>query len=437
MCGIIRLAQIVFFMLALMTQISYAQQKPIDTNSVFFQRPYILGVVAFNQERFEDAIVQFRRALKYIPDESAALTYLMFSGFQLEDGATTTEAGEKLITQGKDSGRTLFITAKGYRLAGDEQKAREYFGRIADREDDPYVDAAEFALAETGLNYRPKGFRGSAIFGAENDSNVASAPDQDIVGAQDIDDSRLVGTLQLSYNHRLGARYHLGSNLAAWIQSYSDDASGAFAYSTTRGDLHGGVVGQGWDLQLTAEQEILDRDRADYLESLRYKLVYNQKITDSYRLTIRGDLSDDDYKGVYDPQDGESTSYGLQNRFMTPEVVQGSYFSLDFNSRRNETPSLSIYSFDAVGAKLSFFSPLPKWSLYTNIHYRGEERTYDKVAGFSDREDTAAEWYFKLGKFWSRKLRSEAFYQLYDNDSNLVANTYEKVVYGAQVIYGF
>jgi tetratricopeptide (TPR) repeat protein len=413
------------------------QAKPDPTNDVSFQRPFIIGIVAFNKEDYARAIEKFKAALQVAPDNKGALTYLMFAGFKANDGKTTADAGDRLIALGDDTSRTLFITARGHRLAGNEAQARIYFSQIADRDDDPYLDSAEFALSETGLNYRPKGLRGSLTLAYEHDTNISASPsDSSSTTGTDLADDRWVITASLQYNHRIGERYYVGGSLVALDQFYDGTAARNFEIDLARFGIHGGMVGSGWDVKLAYEHEELGFGHDEYIQTERGILTYNQRITNNYRITLVGRIADDIFKQS-SIQDAVKTDYEFNNSILLPFVTEGARLSLDYRYRKNDTDDTSVFSYDSDQYRVGIFSPLPWWSTYIDVSYTREDRDYDEPNPTVVRSDKYTEQSFKLGKVWTRNLRNEIYYHYYDASSNIAQFEYDQETTGINFIYSF
>jgi len=419
--------------------VSFAAEKPAavnPANDIRFQRPFIIGIVAFNKGDYEKAIKKFQRALKVSPDNKGALTYLLFAGFKAENGKVTAQAGDKLIANGDDSSRTLFITAKGHRLANNENQAREYFGRIADRPDDPYQTSAELALAETGLSYRPKGWNGSLITAYERDTNISSAPsDSANVNASNIKDFRWVFTAASQYNHRIGERFYIGVSGLALSQFYNKRVAQNFEVDLARLGAHVGMVGYGWDGKLAVERELIGFGHDEFIKTNRAILTYNQKITKNYRISLVARIADDQF-----PQNGlqDATKFDLElnNRVLLPFIAQGASFSLGYRKRDNDTDNTSTFSYESDQYRASFFSPLPWFSTYVDISYRKEDREYDEPNP-TVRNDDYRETSIKIGKVWNRSFRNEIYYRYFDADSSLTNFVYDQETTGINLIYSF
>ncbi len=424
-----------------LTQISIslaANKKPVinPANDVRFQRPFIIGIVAFNKGNYAKAIKKFQRALKVAPNNKGALTYLMFAGFKAENGKVTAQAGDKLIANGDDSSRTLFITAKGHRLAKNENRAREYFGRIADRPDDPYQTSAELALAETGLSYRPKGFNGSIITAYERDTNISSAPsDSANVNASNIKDFRWTVTASAQYNHRIGERFYVGVTGLLLDQFYKKSGSKNFEVDLARLGFHAGMVGFGWDTRLAVERELVGFGHDEFIVTNRATLTYNQKITKNYRVSLVARVADDTFP-QNSLQDAKKYDFEFNNRVLLPFIAQGASVSLDYRKRENNTDDTSTFSYESDQYRASFFSPLPWYSTYIDISYRKEDRDYDEPNP-TDRNDKYRETSFKIGKVWNRSFRNEIYYRYYDADSSLASFVYNQETTGINLIYSF
>ena len=418
---------------------SYADDKKpsIDpTNDIRFQRPFIVGIVAFNKGDYDKAIKKFQRALKVAPNNKSALTYLMFSGFKAKNGNITAQAGDKLIANGDDSSRTLFITAKGHRLANNEKLARKYFGRIAERPDDPYQTSAELALAETGLSYRPKGLSGALITAYERDTNISSAPsDSANVNASNIKDFRWVVTASAQYNQRIGKRYYIGVSGLLFDQFYKKDISHNFGVDLARLGVHTGVVGYGWDGRIAVERELIGFGHDEFIVTNRAILTYNQKITKNYRLSLVARIADDRFP-QNSLQDATKTDLEFNNRILLPFLAQGASISLDYRKRKNDTDDTSIFSYKSNQYRASFFTPLPWHSTYLDISYRKEDRDYNEPNP-TDRNDKYHETSFKIGKVWNRSLRNEIYYRYYDAESSLASFVYDQETTGINLIYSF
>jgi len=415
-----------------------AEVKPVanPANDVRFQRPFIIGIVAFNKEDYAKAIKKFQQALSVAPGNKSALTYLMFAGFKSENGKVTADAGDQLIAAGDDSSRTLFIAAKGHRLANNENRAREYFGRIAEREDDPYQTSAELALAETGLSYRPKGLRGSFILAYERDTNISSAPsDAANVNASNIKDFRWAVTASAQYNHRIGERYYVGASTLLLDQFYKKDEAHDFEIDLARFGVHAGIVGYGWDAKLALEHEDVGFGHDEFIDTERLIITYNQKITKNYRISLVGKVADDTFPDN-SLQDAKKYDFEFNNRILLPFIAQGASISLDYRKRENDTDDTSTFSYESDQYRVGVFSPLPWFSTYVDISYRKEDREYDEPNP-TDRNDTYKETSFKLGKVWNRSLRNEIYYRYYDADSSLSSFVYDQETTGINLIYSF
>jgi len=415
-----------------------ADKKPVvnPASDVRFQRPFIIGVVAFNKGDYEKAIKKFQRALSVAPNNKSALTYLMFAGFKAEDGKVTAQAGDRLIANGDDSSRTLFITAKGHRLAKNENRAREYFGRIAERPDDPYQTSAELALAETGLGYRPRGFNGSLIVAYERDTNISSAPGESAnVNASNIKDFRWAVTASAQYNHRIGERFYIGGTGLLLDQFYNKDVSKNFEIDLARFGVHAGMVGYGWDAKLAVERELVGFGHDEFITTNRAILTYNQKITKNYRVSLIGRIAYDTFpqNGL---QDAKKYDFEFNNRILLPIIAQGASISLNYRKRDNDTDNTSTFSYESDQYRASFFTPLPWYSTYVDISYRRENRDYNEPNPTS-RNDKYSETSFKLGKVWNRSFRNEIYYRYYDADSSLANFVYDQETTGINLIYSF
>jgi len=407
-----------------------------SANDVRFQRPFIIGIVAFNKGDYPKAIKKFQQALTVDPNNKGALTYLMFAGFKSENGAVTAQAGDKLIANGDDSSRTLFIAAKGHRLANNEQQAREYFGRIAERQDDPYQTSSELALAETGLNYRPKGFSGSLIVAYERDTNIASAPsDSANVNASNIKDFRWVVTASAQYNHRIGERYYIGATGLLLDQFYKNNVSKDFEVELARLGFHGGIVGYGWDAKLAVEHELIGFGHDEFINTNRAILSYNQKITKNYRISLIGRVADDTFP-QNGQQDAKKYDFEFNNRILLPFVAQGASLSLNYRRRENDTDRTSTFSYESDQYRVGIFSPLPWYSTYVDVSYRKEDREYDEPNP-TDRDDKYKETSLKIGKVWNRNFRNEIYYRYYDAQSSLDTFVYDQETTGINLIYSF
>ncbi len=413
-------------------------KKPVvnPANDIRFQRPFIIGIVAFNKGNYDKAIKKFQRALKVAPNNKGALTYLMFSGFKAENGKVTAQAGDKLIANGDDSSRTLFITAKGHRLAKNENLAREYFGRIADRPDDPYQTSAELALAETGLSYRPKGFNGTFITAYERDTNISSAPSGSAnVNASNIKDFRWAVTASAQYNQRIGERYYVGVTGLLLDQFYKKSVSHNFEVDLARLGFHAGMVGYGWDGRLAIERELVGFGHDEFIITNRAILTYNQKVTKNYRISLVARVADDRFP-QNGSQDATKTDFEFNNRVLLPFLTQGASVSLDYRKRKNDTDDTSTFSYESDQYRASFFTPLPWYSTYLDISYRKEDRDYDEPNP-TDRNDDYRETSFKIGKVWNRSLRNEIYYRYYDAESSLASFVYNQETTGINLIYSF
>ncbi len=419
------------------TSLAAEQKTTIEpANDVRFQRPFIIGIVAFNKEDYAKAIKKFQQALKVAPEHKGVLTYLMFAGFKAKNGKVTTDAGDKLIAQGNDSSRTLFITGKGHRLAGNESQAREYFGRVAQREDDPYQTSSELALAETGLSYRPKGFTGSLILAYERDTNISSAPsDAGNANATNVKDYRWVVTASAQYNHRIGERFYVGATGLLLDQFYNKGEAHDFELDLARIGVHAGIAGYGWDAKLALEHEEIGYGHDELIDTERAILTFNKKVTKNYRITLIGKISDDTFQ-QNSLQNAEKSDYEIKNRVLLPFIAQGASISLDYRYRENDTDNTSIYSYDSDQYRAAMFSPLPWWSLYTEVAYRKEDRDYDQPNP-TKRNDKYTEESVRLGKVWNRSLRSEIYYRYYDADSSLPNFIYDQETTGVNLIYTF
>ena len=431
----------VFTLAALLgfTNISFAEEKKPATNpanDVRFQRPFIIGIVAFNKEDYAKAIKKFQRALKVAPGNKGALTYLMFAGFKSENGKVAAQAGDQLIAAGDDSSRTLFITAKGHRLAENENQAREYFGRIAEREDDPYQTSAELALAETGLSYRPKGLRGSLILAYERDTNIASAPsDSANVNSTNVKDFRWVVTASSQYNHRIGERYYVGATGLLLDQFYTRNDARDFEVELARVGVHAGMVGYGWDTKLAVERELVGFGHDAFITTNRAILTYNHQVTKNYRVSLIGRVADDTFEQNSD-QNAKKSDFEFNNRVLLPFVAQGASLSLNYRYRENETDDTSTFSYESDQYRIGVFTPLPWFSTYVDVSYRKEDREYDEPNP-TDRDDEYRETSFKIGKVWNRSFRNEIYYRYYNADSTLDNFTYEQETTGINLIYSF
>lgn len=415
-----------------------ADKKPAvnPANDVRFQRPFIIGIVAFNKGDYAKAIKKFQRALKVAPNNKGALTYLMFAGFKAENGKVTAQAGDKLIANGDNSSRTLFIAAKGHRLAKNENRAREYFGRIADRPDDPYQTSAELALAETGLSYRPKGFNGSLIVAYERDTNISSAPsDSANVNASNIKDFRWAVTASAQYNHRIGERFYVGVTGLLLDQFYEKSVSHNFEVDLARLGFHTGMVGYGWDGKLAVERELIGFGHDQFIVTNRAILTYNQKITKNYRISLVARIADDTFP-QNSQQNAQKRDIEFNNRVLLPFIAQGASLSLDYRKRSNDTDDTSTFSYESDQYRASFFSPLPWYSTYVDVSYRKENRDYDEPNP-TERNDNYRETSIKIGKVWNRNLRNEIYYRYYDAESTLDTFVYDQETTGINLIYSF
>lgn len=409
----------------------------ISADDVNFQRPYVIGIVAFNKGDYDRAKTKFREALQVIPNHQGALTYLMVAGFNSQDGKTTAEAGDRLIAAGDDSSQTLFIAAKGHRLAGNEAKAREYFSLIADRDDDPYLDSAELALSESGLNYRPKGLRGSIILAYEHDSNIPASPtDSSTSSGSGISDNRWVITTSLQYNRRLGQRYYVGGSLILLDQFNHRDEAKNLEIDLARFGVHGGMVGNGWDVKLGIEHEDIGFGHDEYLQTDRAVLTYNQRITNNYRISLLGKIADDTFR-LNNAQDAIKTDFEFNNSILLPSIREGARLSLDYRYRDNNTDHTSVYSYNSDQYRIGFLSSLPWWSTYVDVSYRLEKRNYDEPNPTIKRRDTYRESSLKLGKVWTRNVRNEIYYRSYDDNSNIDTYDYDQETTGINIIYSF
>ena len=415
-----------------------ADEKTVvnPANDIRFQRPFIIGIVAFNKQDYAKAIKKFQQALKAAPGNKGALTYLMFAGFKSENGQVTAQAGDQLIAAGDDSSRTLFIAAKGHRLAENENKAREYFGRVAERDDDPYQTSSELALAETGLSYRPKGFRGSLILAYERDTNISSAPSESgNNNSTNIKDFRWVVTASGQYNHRIGERFYIGATGLLLDQFYNKNEAHNFELDLARVGVHAGMVGYGWDTKLAVEHELVGFGHDEFIATNRAILTYNQKITKNYRLSVVGRIADDSFE-QNSLQDAKKYDLELNNRILLPFIAQGASVSLDYRYRENDTDNTSTFSYESDQYRVGFFTPLPWFSTYVDISYRKEDRDYDEPNP-TQRDDVYKETSFKVGKVWNRSLRNELYYRYYDADSSLTSFVYDQETTGINLIYSF
>lgn len=405
-------------------------------NDIRFQRPLIIGIVAFNKENYAKAIKKFQRALKVAPGNKGALTYLMFAGFKSKNGQVTAQAGDQLIAAGDDSSRTLFITAKGHRLAKNENQAREYFGRIAERDDDPYQTSAELALADTGLSYRPKGFRGSLILAYERDTNISSTPnDAANVGASDTKDFRWVVTASVQYNHRVGERFYVGATGLLLDQFYNKSEAHNFEVDLARAGVHAGMVGYGWDAKVAIERELVGFGHDEFITTNRAILTYNHQVMKNYRISLVARVADDTFE-QNSTQNATKLDLEFNNRILLPFVAAGASLSLNYRHRDNKTDNTSTFSYDSNQYRISFFTPLPWFSTYIDISYSKEDRDYDEPNP-TERNDEYRETSLKIGKVWSRNLRNEIYYRYYDADSSLNSFVYDRETTGINLIYSF
>lgn len=421
--------------------ISLAADKPAvnPANDIRFQRPFIIGIVAFNKKDYAKAIKKFQQALKAAPGNKGALTYLMFAGFKSENGQVTAQAGDQLIAAGDDSSRTLFIAAKGHRLAKNENQAREYLGRIAERDDDPYQTSSELALAETGLNYRPKGLRGSLVLAYERDTNISSAPAQADASnntSTNIKDFRWVVTASAEYNQRIGERYYIGASTLLLDQFYNKDIANDFEVDLARFGAHGGIVGYGWEVNLAVEHENVGLGHDEFIETNRAALTYSHNITKNYRISLVGRIADDTFP-QRSLQDAKKYDFEFNNRVLVPFIAQGASISLDYRHRKNDTDDTSTFSFESDQYRIGLFTPLPIYSTYyLDVSYRKEDRDYDELNPTS-RDDDYYETSLKIGKVWNRHFRNELYYRYYDADSSLTSFVYDQETTGINLIYSF
>lgn len=403
------------------------------SSDVRVQRPLILGVVAFNQERYQDAIMQFKKALAVSPGNVEALNYLLVAAFKINEHSTAVEAGEGLVKAGVNTNYVLFILAKSYREVGNEDKAQEYFQVLAGSEGDPYQDSAEFALAETGFNYRPKGFRGTLIGAYEHDTNVASSPAASSVTGTSVEADRAIATLLLEYNHRIGERWYVGGSLLGFANFYKDDLAKPFENALARFDAHAGLVGKGWDVRLMAEHEVTTLDNRKFVESDRVTLAYNQRIAKNYRATLQASAARDKFTGN-PAQDADNYNYEWRNLFLLPFIKEGASLALDYKYQDNKAGS--VFGFDAHSGRVAIFSPFAQ-TFYFELASRYESRDYDQPNP-TERSDDIYENSIRFGKVWNKNLRNELYFRKIKNNSTVnTFFTYDQEVTGINAIVSF
>lgn len=423
-----------FLLLALWLPVAVAAAPALTADTdVRFQRPFILGVVAYNQKRYGDAINHLQQALALYPDEPTALTYLFYAAQQHGDHATIIGAGELLVRQDRAGGLIYYMLAKAYRVQGDEARARAAFQRVADAPNDPYRDAAEYALAETGLSYRPHGWHGVFNLGYEYDDNVSPTPVETGQARQNIRDQRLVSYAQAEYQHRLGERFFVGAKALGYDQSHGD-AGKFFDYRSFTAGVNAGVVGIGWDVRLDLQRDDAELRGDDYLESRRAIVAANVRAARHYTVTVKGSFAVDDF--VDSSLDADRTEYQLLNRLLLPRVKDGASVTLSLHALDNDTDRLSAAGYASRTVRVGGQSPLPWWSLFLDISGGREQREYD-MPNPTQRDDTLHDAAVTLTKQWRRHWSNSVYYRRVKNDSTVDAFSYVQHVYGVSLVFAF
>ena len=358
------IARCLFFILSLQLVAQYAAtaaysaMPEADYNALFKE-----GVAAFEKGAFDEAKSIFNRLFHMNPSDPGVNFYLGRSAFETGDFEGAVFAFERILIEVPDRQRVRLEMARAYMEMGSLEEASRLFHTVLDTQPPDGVRATILAfLARIKQMRKAHFFSGSISVGLNFDSNVYVAPTEDLITIPALDDlpvsledseSDILFPVILLVTHTYkppDASFYWTSSIQSfntWYNEYDDLDINYLSVSTGVGYRTGN-----WDVGLLPQGYIMSLSGDRYSDAWGGSLSASVSLGKGSQVGASAQVLEKRFFQT-DGRDGSSVILEGYVRFPIGKVGVSPFLSY-----KNESADLAEYSYDRLGAGISFSMPM-------------------------------------------------------------------------------